>query len=269
MNSLPTISTPIANSYFVRPNSANNDNKSNNSVGGNENNNNGNNIDNSNGFATVNRYGYADNRNNEKSSDNNNNSSESVSKNNENKNNAQNSKLSEAQAKRVLDALKRADAEVKAHEQAHMASGGGLTGGVSYSYKTGPDGKRYAVAGEVSIDTSPGRTPEETKRKAQTIKAAALAPANPSAQDRKVAAMATMMLQQAMAEILKQEQQQSQNEIKKSAEETKTTAENSVNTENNANSKTNNNRQNYDIFANQRRVNQAISAYDGKEVFGA
>jgi type IV secretory pathway VirB10-like protein len=97
--------------------------------------------------------------------------------------------------------LKQRDAEVKAHEQAHMAAGGGLVqGAASYTYEKGPDGGMYAVGGEVKIDTSPARTPEQTIRKAQQIRRAALAPAQPSGTDRAVAAAASQMEAQARAE---------------------------------------------------------------------
>ncbi|MDR2189106.1 MAG: hypothetical protein LBE62_13860 [Azonexus sp.] len=89
--------------------------------------------------------------------------------------------------------LQQTDRQVRAHEQAHMAAGAGLAGGATYSYETGPDNRRYAVAGEVSIDTSPARSPEETIAKARQIRAAALAPADPSAQDNRVAAAASQM----------------------------------------------------------------------------
>ncbi|ANQ84862.1 hypothetical protein dqs_1824 [Azoarcus olearius] len=110
-------------------------------------------------------------------------------------------RLSEAE-QRVLQALQQRDDEVRAHEAAHLAASGGLAmGGASFSYETGPDGKRYAVGGEVSIDTSAGRSPEETLRKAEQIRAAALAPAEPSAQDRRVAAEAAQMAAEARAEL--------------------------------------------------------------------
>ncbi|MDJ0781076.1 MAG: putative metalloprotease CJM1_0395 family protein [Desulfosarcinaceae bacterium] len=97
--------------------------------------------------------------------------------------------------------LKQRDAEVKAHEQAHLAAGGGLVqGAASYTYEKGPDGAMYAVGGEVKIDTAPARTPEQTIRKAQQIRRAALAPAQPSATDRAVAAAAAQMEAQAKAE---------------------------------------------------------------------
>jgi hypothetical protein len=109
-------------------------------------------------------------------------------------------------AQREVDKLKARDQQVRAHEAAHMAAGGGLVrGGTSYSYKQGPDGKRYAVGGEVSIDTSPvPDNPRATQVKARQIQAAALAPADPSPQDRKVAGQAAQMAAQAGAELAKQ-----------------------------------------------------------------
>lgn len=103
---------------------------------------------------------------------------------------------------RELQQLQQRDREVRAHEMAHVAAGAGLvTRGASYSYQTGPDGQRYAIGGEVGIDTSPGRTPEETLVKAEQVRAAALAPADPSPQDRQVASQATRMAMDARMEI--------------------------------------------------------------------
>ncbi len=98
--------------------------------------------------------------------------------------------------------LQARDREVRAHEQAHQAAGGSLvSAAASFSYTTGPDGKRYATGGEVAVDTSRGRTPEETIRRAQQIRRAALAPAQPSGQDRSVAAQAAQMEAQARQEM--------------------------------------------------------------------
>jgi hypothetical protein len=98
------------------------------------------------------------------------------------------------------------DRKVHAHEQAHMAAGGGLVkGGPSYQYETGPDGKRYAVGGEVTIDTSEVKgDPQATIIKARRIRQAAMAPADPSSQDRAVAAEAATMLFKAQVELSKQ-----------------------------------------------------------------
>jgi len=107
------------------------------------------------------------------------------------------------EAQKEITKLKARDQEVRAHEAAHMAAGGGaVRGGASFSYQQGPDGKRYAVGGEVSIDASPVKdNPRATEQKALQIQAAALAPADPSAQDRKVAAQAAQMAAQALAEL--------------------------------------------------------------------
>jgi hypothetical protein len=103
--------------------------------------------------------------------------------------------------------LKQTDQKVRAHEAAHMAAGAGLTGGANFEYVRGPDGRQYAVAGEVKIDVSPSQSPEQTLDKAKRIQAAALAPADPSAQDRAVAAQAAQMAIQAQAEISRAKRQ--------------------------------------------------------------
>lgn len=111
-----------------------------------------------------------------------------------------------------LNKLKARDREVRQHEAAHLAAAGGLaTSGSSFTYQKGPDGVNYAIGGEVSINTSPGDTPQETLRRAQIIRAAALAPADPSGQDRAVAAQASQMAQEANAEISQQQQSSTPN----------------------------------------------------------
>jgi len=111
---------------------------------------------------------------------------------------------SEAELAQISD-LKARDAEVVAHERAHAVVGGQHAGSPTYSYETGPDGVKYAVSGEVSIDTSEvAGDPQATLQKAQQIKAAALAPAEPSAQDRKVATQADQMASQARNDILEE-----------------------------------------------------------------
>lgn len=103
---------------------------------------------------------------------------------------------------RQIQELKSRDTEVRAHEQAHLnAAGSYAAGGPSYSYQTGPDGKRYAVGGSVPIDMSSESTPEATVIKMETVKRAALAPADPSAADRQIAAEAGMKEMQARQEI--------------------------------------------------------------------
>lgn len=107
--------------------------------------------------------------------------------------------------------LQARDREVRAHEQAHLAAAGRFaTSGPSFTFQTGPDGRRYAVGGEVGIDTSPvPDDPEATIAKAQQIRAAALAPAQPSSQDLAVAAKASSMEQRARVELARAERDSS------------------------------------------------------------
>lgn len=102
--------------------------------------------------------------------------------------------------KRMVDRLRQRDAEVRRHEQSHIAAAGPhALGGPSYTYQIGPDGQRYAIGGEVQIDLSPvPDDPEATYQKAQKLRQAALAPSNPSATDRQVAMMASRMAQEAL-----------------------------------------------------------------------
>lgn len=98
------------------------------------------------------------------------------------------------------------DREVRAHEQAHVAVAGQYASSPTYSFVRGPDGVSYAVGGEVQIDTSPiPGDPEATLRKAQQLRRAANAPADPSSQDSSVAARAAQMEQQARAELREQQ----------------------------------------------------------------
>jgi len=98
--------------------------------------------------------------------------------------------------------LKSRDQEVRTHEQAHIAAGGQyVKGGATYSYQSGADGKQYAIGGEVNIDTSTvSGDPDATIRKMQTVRSAAMAPAEPSGQDRSVAAQANQAITQAQAQ---------------------------------------------------------------------
>lgn len=103
---------------------------------------------------------------------------------------------------KVIQELAARDREVRAHEQAHAAVGGQYASAPTYEYQRGPDGVAYAVGGEVSISTSPiPGDPEATLQKAQQIRRAASAPAEPSPQDRRVAAEAARMEMQARTEI--------------------------------------------------------------------
>lgn len=108
--------------------------------------------------------------------------------------------------KAVVNKLQARDAEVRTHESAHQAAGAGMTGAASFSYQQGPDGKMYAIGGEVGISFQTGSTPQETIKNAQQVIAAAMAPANPSPQDYSVASSARMMMLKAQQQEAKKMQ---------------------------------------------------------------
>lgn len=103
---------------------------------------------------------------------------------------------------RVVQELAARDREVRAHEAAHLAVGREyVVSGPSYTYQQGPNGRNYAIGGEVTLDVSEEDKPQSTLDKAETVRRAALAPAEPSAQDRQVAARAAQMAAQARVAI--------------------------------------------------------------------
>lgn len=108
----------------------------------------------------------------------------------------------------TIQTLSTLDREVRNHERAHAAIGGQYAGAPSYEYERGPDGVNYAVSGEVPISTGAASSPQMTIEKAQIIRRAALAPAEPSAQDRKVAAESVQMESAARVELLTIEREQ-------------------------------------------------------------
>ena len=109
----------------------------------------------------------------------------------------------ETEEQRAIRELQRRDQEVRTHEQAHARVGGQYAGAPSYQFVRGPDGQMYAVGGSVSIDTSPVEgDPEATLEKMEQVRRAALAPAQPSAQDLAIAARASALAQQARSEVI-------------------------------------------------------------------
>lgn len=116
-----------------------------------------------------------------------------------------------AEELKAVQQLKARDLEVKAHEMAHLTAAGQYArGGPSYTYQLGPDGRRYAVGGEVPIDVSAENTPEATIQKMDLVQRAALAPAEPSAADRSIAAMASAQENQARSQLQAEKAKHSQ-----------------------------------------------------------
>jgi hypothetical protein len=107
------------------------------------------------------------------------------------------------QQKQQVNQLKKIDTDVRQHEAAHLAVAGGYArSGIVLDFSTGPDGKQYAVGGHVDIDTAPVKgDPRATIDKLRTVQAAALAPADPSGQDRAVASAAAAGVARAEQEL--------------------------------------------------------------------
>jgi hypothetical protein len=132
--------------------------------------------------------------------------------------------LTQAQRDQVTELAQR-DREVHTHEAAHQAAGGGLVGAASYSYQEGPDGRSYAIGGECPIQIPASDNPAEMIDIAQRVRAAALAPANPSGQDLAVANAAVQMEAQARQALAQQAAQQEQAQPASPAGQSSTPAE--------------------------------------------
>lgn len=116
-----------------------------------------------------------------------------------------------AQQQQVVRQLQSVDRDVRAHEAAHQAAGAGYTGGASFTYTRGPDGKQYATGGEVPVDSSSvPNNPQATIDKLQVVVRAALAPADPSSQDRSVAADAQARINEARQQLVSAQQSDAQ-----------------------------------------------------------
>jgi len=176
----------------------------------------------------------------------------SPKRNSNNNNNHQNKELENNlsdKEKTELQKLKQEDQRVKTHENAHKAAAGNLaSGSPNYNYKVGPDGKRYAISGDVQINTSKVEdNPDATIKKAQQIRKAALAPGDPSPQDMKVAMEATRM---------ELEARQESNEIKKNANAQKNHSLNDLSVDSKSKNETTNK------FIDETINQKKISAYD-------
>jgi len=103
------------------------------------------------------------------------------------------------------------DREVRAHEAAHATTGGAYTGTPSFEYVSGPDGIQYAVGGHVDIDISAvSGDPKATIAKMEVVQRAALAPAQPSGQDRSVAAVAAAKIREAETQLAQESKESSE-----------------------------------------------------------
>lgn len=109
--------------------------------------------------------------------------------------------LARPKVKEELSQLKQTEQEVIAHENAHKSAGAGVTGAVTYTHTTGPDDQRSINGGEVAIQMpATNGESDETIVLLERVRQAALAPAEPSSQDLRVAASAFAQIQQVRAD---------------------------------------------------------------------
>ncbi|EAH8788569.1 hypothetical protein EWV11_05690 [Campylobacter jejuni] len=187
-------------------------------------------------------YNYASNSSYEKTQKNNTTQENTENTNSQKKDSKQNNEQTQMingveltlQQVQQLRELQSIDRNVKAHEAAHQAAGGGLAGAASFSYTRGPDNQMYAVAGEVPIRMQEGRTPEETIANARQVAAAAMAPADPSPQDYKVAANAAKMEFDARAEATKLKAQEAKEKKEEEKEKQESSDKNNQDSKNNS-----------------------------------
>lgn len=187
-------------------------------------------------------YNYTSNSSYEKTQKNNTTQENTENTNSQNKDSKQNNEQTQTingveltlQQVQQLRELQSIDRNVKAHEAAHQAAGGGLAGAASFSYTRGPDNQMYAVAGEVPIRMQEGRTPEETIANARQVAAAAMAPADPSPQDYKVAANAAKMEFDARAEATKLKTQEAKEKKEEEEEKQESSDKNNQDSKNNS-----------------------------------
>ena len=99
-----------------------------------------------------------------------------------------------------IDAMAAWEKLVVAHERMHMLIGGGMASTPAYTYKAGPDGKRYITGGEVQFNVPATSDPMAVIRNLGRVKAAALSPGNASAADMTSAGLAAAREAQALRE---------------------------------------------------------------------
>ncbi len=172
------------------------------------------------------------------------------SSNTDSENNKQAEKVLKQQDQAMLTELRARDREVRAHEAAHVSAGGSLVrSGPSYTLQKGPDGRSYAIGGEVQLDVSAvDGDPEATLVKAGIIRSAALAPADPSAQDRRVASNANQLASRARVDIAVMRREEAQTSEKQDGSESESTEARSTTAPSDiATPKTRNNLQSNDV----------------------
>ncbi len=104
----------------------------------------------------------------------------------------------------ALQRIKNIDRNVRLHENSHASADGVQTIGTArYKYAEGPDGKLYAVGGEVTVAVQSSGKPEDNLRAARALRSSALSSDNPSPADFAAAADAGQIEIEALSQMAK------------------------------------------------------------------
>lgn len=190
-------------------------------------------------------------------------SNENTSENSQESANSTELTLSE---RNLISQLQATDTRVRAHEMAHQAAGGGLTGAASYTYERGPDNKMYAVAGEVPISMQKGSTPEQTIANARQIQAAAMAPADPSPQDFRVAASAMRMEMQARAEQVRIQAEENAKRLEENSQDSEASDSQGISNDENSGAQNENASNAHNDFSTLQAANNAYASFGRDDI---
>ena len=84
-----------------------------------------------------------------------------------------------------------------------------MVGAANFTYQQGPDGKMYAIGGEVPISIPAGSSAEENIANARQAQIAAMAVSDPSPQDFSVASSARVMEMKAQQQLAQEQKEES------------------------------------------------------------
>ncbi len=99
---------------------------------------------------------------------------------------------------KAVNELKSRDKEVRLHEAEHMRNPELISvGGPKFTYAIGPDGKAYAIGGNVTLTTGKPKSPEDAMQKAMALKNSSMGVGEPSSKDIGASISAGAMFQEA------------------------------------------------------------------------
>ena len=112
----------------------------------------------------------------------------------------------DAEERAELRRLQARDARIRAKEMARLGAAGSLAlSGARFRFEVGPDGRKYAVDGEVRVDTAHEGDPERNLEKARQLQVTALAGPNLLSTDPALSALARRLALMAYADLARRE----------------------------------------------------------------